>query len=64
MTDVDDGIKHFLDWLSLSTVVTTLMGFMPSLAAILPIVWYGIRIYETKTFQDIIKKYLQDEDEF
>ena len=56
MTDVDEGMKHFLDWVSLSTVVTTLMGVMPSLAALLPIVWYGIRIYETNTVQAIVKK--------
>lgn len=61
--ELDESMKHFLDWLSLSTVVTTLMGIMPSLAAILPIVWYGIRIYETKTVQDIVKKYTRDDKE-
>jgi hypothetical protein len=62
MSQVDEGMKHFLDWVSLSTVVTTLMGIMPSLAAALPIIWYGIRIYETNTVQGIIKKFIRGEE--
>jgi hypothetical protein len=57
MTMTDEGMKHAMDWLSLSTVVTTLVGMLPTIAAIIPIVWYSIRIYETKTIQGLIQKY-------
>jgi len=53
---IDSGIKHFMDWLSLSTVVTTLMGWLPALGAILPIVWYTIRIYETDTVKSALRR--------
>lgn len=53
---IDTGIKHFMDWLSLSAVVTTLLGWLPTLGALLPIIWYSIRIYETDTVQDIVRR--------
>lgn len=53
---IDSGVKHFMDWLSLSTVVTTLLGWLPALGAILPIIWYAIRIYETDTVRKLLGK--------
>lgn len=58
---VDEGIKQALDWVSFSAVVTSIMGIIPELAAILPLVWYSIRIYETKTVQEIVSKYFRGE---
>lgn len=49
--DLSDGAKNTLDALSVVTVVGTLMNMLPSIAAILTIVWTGIRIYETDTVQ-------------
>ena len=54
--ELSEGIKHTMDALSIVTVVGTLMNLLPSVAAILTIVWTGIRIYETKTVQAWIKK--------
>lgn len=41
-----DGAKHLLDLLSISIAVGTLVNFLPSLAALLTIVWTGLRIYD------------------
>ena len=39
------------DILSLSVVVTTLVDWLPSVAALISIIWGCFRIYETKTVQ-------------
>ncbi len=44
------------DVLSVGTVVGTLSGLLPAIAAIFTIVWTGIRIYETETVQGLIGK--------
>ena len=41
-----DGAKHLLDILSISVAVGTLVSLLPSLAALLTIVWTGLRIYD------------------
>jgi hypothetical protein len=53
---LNEGTKHVLDGLSLITVLGTLMDWLPALAAILSIIWTGIRIYETKTVQGWLGK--------
>ena len=52
--NIDSGMKHFMDWISISATITTLLGWLTPLGALLPIVWYSIRIYETETFQQIL----------
>jgi hypothetical protein len=44
------------DVLSVGTVVGTLSGLLPAIAAIFTIIWTGIRIYETETVQGLIGK--------
>jgi hypothetical protein len=44
------------DVLSVTTVVATLGGWLPSIAALVSIIWGLIRIYETKTVQDWLKR--------
>lgn len=46
--------KATLDVISVGTVVATMTDFLPAFAAILTIVWTGIRIYETDTVQAIL----------
>lgn len=58
---VDDTIKHIADAASVVTVVGTLTGVLPSIAAIFTIVWTGIRIYETDTVQAWVGKKPKDE---
>lgn len=52
--NIDHGIKHLMDWISISATITTLLGWLTPLGALLPIVWYSIRIYETETVQQFL----------
>lgn len=49
--DVPDGIKHFVDLISITTLLGSLISVLPAVASGLTIVWTVIRIYETKTVQ-------------
>ena len=51
MVDTSESTKHVVDVLSFGTVVGTMAGVLPSIAAIFTIVWTAIRIYETETFR-------------
>jgi len=53
---LNEGTKHFLDGLSLVTVLGTLMDWLPAVAALLSIVWTSLRIYESKTVQNLLGK--------
>lgn len=46
-----DPAKALVDAASISTAVATVAGWLPAFAALLTIVWTGIRIYETRTVQ-------------
>jgi hypothetical protein len=52
----DEGVKQGLDAVSVVTVVGTLAGLLPAIAALFTIVWTSIRIYESKTVQDLLKR--------
>lgn len=56
MNHIDDTVKHIADGVSVLTVVGTLTGVLPSIAALITIVWTSIRIYETDTVQGWLKK--------
>ena len=49
--NLDESVKHFVDGLSVVTVLGTLVDMLPSIAAGFTIVWTGIRIWETDTVQ-------------
>jgi hypothetical protein len=51
MSNHGETVKLAGDVLSVTTVAGTLVGMLPSVAAIFTILWTGIRIYETKTVQ-------------
>ena len=53
---VNEHTKTFIDWTSIGIAFGSLMQILPSIAAALSIVWTVIRIYETKTVQNWIKK--------
>ena len=59
--NVDEQAKHIVDALSLGTVIGTLAGLLPSIAAIFTIVWTVIRIYETDTIQRLLGKKKSDD---
>lgn len=54
--EAQETAKHVVDALSIGTVVATLAGVLPSIAAIFTIVWTVIRIYETETVQKLLRK--------
>ena len=56
MDQVDEHLKQTLDIVSITTVFGTLMGILPSIAALLSIVWSIVRLYETDTVQKLIAK--------
>lgn len=60
MTHIDDGLKQTIDLISVTTVFGTLMGILPSIAAIFSIIWSAIRIYETETFQKFLTQWKKD----
>ncbi len=48
---MDESTKQLLDATSIFTAVGTLLSWLPQIAALITIIWTGIRIYETKTVQ-------------
>ena len=46
-----EQLKHIGDALSIGTILGTIAGYLPAIAALVSIVWGLIRIYETRTFQ-------------
>ena len=52
-----EQLKHIGDALSVGTVVATIAGWLPAVAALVTIVWTGIRIFETATVQKLLKKF-------
>ena len=50
-------VKTVGDAVSVFTVVGTLIEMLPSVAALITIVWTSIRIYETDTVKDIISRW-------
>lgn len=44
------------DIVSVGTVLGTLSGMLPAIAATFTIIWTGIRIYETDTVQGLLGK--------
>ena len=56
MKDIFEHVKNYIDAISIGTIIATLAGWLPHLAALLSIVWTVIRIYETKTVQSWLKQ--------
>lgn len=53
---VHDSVKTVGDAISLGIVGATLTEWLPAIAALVSIVWGCIRIYETKTVQNLLRK--------
>jgi chromate transport protein ChrA len=60
MTQDTEAAKNVVDALSIGTVVATLAGALPSIAAIFTICWTVIRIYETETVKKFLGKKLPE----
>ena len=60
---MDETTKTMVDAASVATMLGTLGSILPPLAALFTIVWTGIRIYETETVQNLVKKRAEGEDQ-
>lgn len=49
-----EPIKHAGDVLSVGVVIGTLAQYLPAIAALVTIIWTGIRIFETRTVQGLL----------
>lgn len=56
MQHTAETTKQAIDAISVFTVVGTLSDLLPPMAALVTIVWTGIRIYETETVQKMLGK--------
>ncbi len=56
----DEPLKLAGDVVSVTTAVGTVAGVLPAIAALFTIVWTSIRIYETKTVQEILRRYRKE----
>jgi|TARA_B100000902_G_scaffold338811_1_gene340599 hypothetical protein len=54
---MDQETKTAIDVVAVSATTGSVLGWLPPLAAALTIVWTLIRIYETDTIKELIKKY-------
>lgn len=62
MDHYSESAKQAIDAVSVITVIGTLMEVLPTVAAAFTIVWSGIRIYESDTFQHILKHWKDKDD--
>jgi hypothetical protein len=49
--------KAVMDVASIGTIVATLVGLLPHLAALASLIWSCIRIYETQTVQKWLDRF-------
>ena len=56
LDSVNEHTKHVIDWTSIGIAFGSLVQLLPSMAAALSVVWTEIRIYETRTVQNWLKK--------
>jgi hypothetical protein len=54
---MEDNTKYLVDTASIATVVGTLAGILPAIAALFTIIWTSIRIYESDTVQGILNRF-------
>jgi hypothetical protein len=50
---MNESLKHAIDGVSVGTVVATLAGWLPHVAAVFTIIWTAIRIWETDTVKKL-----------
>lgn len=51
-----DSLKHWLDAFSLTAMLGSLISVLPSVSAVLTVLWMAIRVYETDTVQKLLNR--------
>jgi len=54
---MEEEAKQVFDAFAVGGTVGTLIGWLPPIASMLTIIWLGLRIWESTTVQDLVKKY-------
>ena len=49
-----DAAKHWLDGFSFFAVLAVLIGWLPAVAAFVTILYSAVRLYETRTVQQLL----------
>tara|TARA_R100000234_G_scaffold39286_1_gene23310 strand:+ start:1613 stop:1795 length:183 start_codon:yes stop_codon:yes gene_type:complete len=52
-----ENVKQVVDAASMVTVIGTLVDVLPAIAAIFTIIWTTIRIFETNTVKNFLKRF-------
>ena len=53
---MDEHTKEMVDIAAASTGIMSLAAWLPPIASLFTIVWLGLRIWESKTVQDLVAK--------
>jgi hypothetical protein len=53
---MNDNAKHWIDALSIGTVIGALVAWLPPMAALASLIWSAIRIWETRTVQSLVAR--------
>jgi hypothetical protein len=56
LSDIEEETKQVMDVAAASTGVLSLVAWLPPIASLLTIIWLGLRIYESKTVQELLGK--------
>lgn len=48
------------DVAAMGVLIGALMTVMPAIASVLSVIWIGIRIFETETFQKLIRRWKKE----
>lgn len=51
---MNDEFKNFADGVGVVTTAGVVIEILPAITAVLTIIWFAIRIYETKTVQKLL----------
>jgi hypothetical protein len=51
-----EEVKNVVDVVGVSSTVALLAGWLPPVVSFVTLVWFLIRIYETKTVQKLIRR--------
>ena len=51
---MNDELKNFGDGVGVVTTAGVVIEILPAITAVLTIIWFAIRIYETKTVQKLL----------
>lgn len=61
LKDLSETAKHNLDLASVGVIVATVASWLPDVATLLSVIWFAIRIWETRTVQKLLGRPLPKE---